>query len=66
MSVQSNELRYYLALKRIGKGYDSAEKVMRTAGKRYGLSDIEALSDAYDNLQSEARASIYGKRKPKQ
>lgn len=61
----SNEQRYFDALKRIAKHYSSAEKVMATAERRYGLDPAEALSMSYDNIQIEAAYAIRGKRRPK-
>lgn len=63
---QSNEQRYYDALKRIAKGYDSSERVIAKAEKKYGLEPLEALEYAYDNLQGEAEGAIAGRRRPKQ
>ncbi len=61
----SNEQRYFDALKRIARAYDSASIVIRNAEKRYGLQGAEALEMAYDNLQAEAASAIHGKRRPK-
>jgi hypothetical protein len=66
MSGQSNEQRYFDALKRIAKAYDSPERIAATAEKKYGLDPSEALEMAYDNIQGEARAVLHGKRRPKQ
>lgn len=63
---QSNEQRYYDALIRIGRCYDTAEKVLRNAERRYGLDGSEALQMAYENIQGEALIAIRGKRRPKQ
>lgn len=63
--MQTNEQRYYDALKRIAKAYDSPERLMATAEKKYGLEPIEALEMAYDNIQTEATRAIAGKRRPK-
>ncbi len=61
----SNEQRYYDALKRIAKGYQSAEQVQRRAWKDWGLdSPGEALEMAYENIQAEAARAIKGKRRP--
>ena len=60
----SNELRYFDALRRIAKDYDSANKVIRTAGKRYALEGAEALAMAYENIQEEAAYAIKGRSRP--
>ena len=65
MSDQSNEQRYFDALKRIAKAYDSPERIAATAERKYGLEPAEALEMAYDNIQGEARAAIHGRRRPK-
>ncbi len=60
----SNERLYFDALRRIARDYDSPEKVMRDAGRRYGLAPEEALQMAYDNIQNDAANAIRGKRRP--
>ena len=62
----SNEQRYFDALRRIAKAYDSPERIARTASGKYGLEAYEALEMAYDNIQGEAKAAIHGRRRPKQ
>lgn len=62
---QSNEQRYYDALKRIARAYDTSDKLTANAERRYGLGPEEALAMAYDNVQGEAAAAIHGKRRPK-
>jgi hypothetical protein len=47
-------------LKRIAKGYDSSDKIIRNSEKDYGLDAQEALEYAYDNLQHEAKSCIKG------
>jgi hypothetical protein len=60
----SNELRYFEALKRITQ-YQSLERMRRHAEKDWGLPFDEVLEMAYDNIQTEARNAIRGKRRPK-
>ena len=62
--TQSNEQRYFDALKRITK-YQSPERLAASAERQYGLSPHEAIEMAYDNIQGEAAAAIRGKRRPK-
>jgi len=62
---QSNEQRYYDALKRIAKHYDTAENLLRDGETGYGLSGEETLQYAYENIQGEAACAIRGKRRPK-
>ncbi len=59
-----NERLYFDALRRIARDYDSAEKVMRYADRRYGLDPTEALQMAYENIQNDAANAIRGKRRP--
>lgn len=62
---QSNEQRYFDALKRIAS-YQTAERLLRHSYKDWGLDDgAEALEYAYENIQSEARNAVRGKRRPK-
>jgi hypothetical protein len=60
---QSNEQRYWEALKRITR-YMSVKQLKRDAEKTYGLPDQEALEYAYENVIEEARQAIKGKRRP--
>ncbi len=62
---QSNERRYYDALKRIAKAYQSSDRIAAMAEKQYGLEPREALEMAYDNIQGEAEVALRGKRRPK-
>jgi hypothetical protein len=62
---QSNEQRYYDALKRIASRYDTAERIIKNAERDYGLESLEALEYAYDNIQGEAKFAIKGRRRPK-
>ena len=59
----SNEQRYYDALKRIAKAYRTAESLLQKGDA--GLTGVEALEYAYDNLQHEASTAIRGRRRPK-
>lgn len=54
----------YDALRRIAKDFDTSERIMKNAERDYGLSPIEALEMAYDNMQSNAIAVIRGLRRP--
>ena len=60
----SNEARYYDALKKIARGYQTAEQLRRRAGQ-YGLSFDEEIEMAYENMQLEAERAIKGRRRPK-
>jgi len=60
----NNEFAYFNALKRIA-GYQSPDKLHRSAEKQYGLSGSEAVEMAYENVIAEAKAAIRGKRAPK-
>lgn len=61
----SNEQRYYDALKRIARAYQTSAQLRLRAGQ-YGCSHIEELEMVYDNLQHEAASAIKGKRRPKE
>lgn len=63
-TVQSAAQRYYDALRKIAKGYQTSDQLRRRAGQ-YGLSHVEELEMAYENIQDEARFAIRGKRRPK-
>lgn len=60
-----SEQAYYDALKRIAKSYQSTDWLQRNSERHYGLSYLEALEMAYENLQYEAAQAIKGKRRPK-
>lgn len=60
----SNERLYYDTLKKIARGYQTAEQLHRNAGQ-YGCSFEEEIEMAYENLQGEAEFAIKGKRRPK-
>ena len=58
------EQNYYDALKCITH-YDPPDKLRKRAEKDYGLSGDEAIEMAYENVLTEARVAIKGKRRPK-
>ena len=60
----SNEQAYFDRLKKIARGYQTADQLRRRAGQ-YGCSYIEELEMAYENIQAEANAAIKGKRRPR-
>lgn len=60
----SNENRYYAALHRIARDYQTSDQLRRRAGQ-YGLGHLEELEMAYENMQQEAANAIKGRRKPK-
>lgn len=64
---QSNEQRYYDALKRIAKGYYAWDKITDSiAWTRGGGLDVDEFREAaYQNMQYEAERAIKGKRRPK-
>ena len=62
----NSELLYYDTLTRIAKHYDTAARIQATAEDRYGLSPVEALEMAYENVQADAARAISGKRRPKE
>lgn len=61
----SNEQIYYDRLRKIARSYQTSEQLRRNAGQ-YGLSYVEELEAAYENLQAEANGAIKGKRRPKE
>jgi len=65
---QSNEQRYFDALSKIARKYENSEKLLRLdedSDDGYGISGIETIEYAYDNIQGEAERAIHGKRRPK-
>lgn len=56
------ELKLYNALRLIAKGYDSAERLLRSGECEYGLSGEEVLTYAYENMQEEAKFALKGVR----
>lgn len=64
---QSNEQRYFDALKRIA-AYQSPESLRRGAEKKepeWGIPYEEALEYAYENVLFEARQATKNRRRPK-
>lgn len=64
----TNEQRYYDTLKRIAQGYHPSEWFTDEHARwAYGeaISGEEALVMAYDNMQADAAAAIFGRRRPK-
>ena len=62
---QSNEQRYFDALKRIA-AYQSPERLLRKSYDDWGLENgVEALEYAYENIQQEAKLAIKNRRRPK-
>lgn len=59
-----NEQRYYDVLKRIAREYQTSDQLIRRGGQ-YGLSALEELAMAYDNMQDDAARAIHGKRRPR-
>lgn len=53
------------ALKRIANEYETPEKLLRLAGRCYGLDGHEAVGYAYENMQYEAKSAIKGVREVK-
>jgi len=56
------EIRLYDALRRISRDYQTAERLLRSGERQYGISGSEALEYAYENIQAEAKAAIRGLR----
>jgi hypothetical protein len=63
--AETNEARYWAALKRISS-FDRPEKLRRNSEKSYGLEYSEALEYAYENVIEAAKSAIRGRRKPKE
>ena len=61
----SDEQRYFDALKRIARDYQTTEQMHRNAGQ-YGLGYADELAMAYENIQNEAKRAIKGRRRPKE
>ena len=55
---QFNQMR--AALCRIAREYVSPQKLYRDAERLYGITGIEAIEMAYENIQNEARAAVKG------
>lgn len=62
--MSTNEARYFNALKRIARGYQTSDQLRRAAGQ-YGLAHVDELEMSYENMQQEARIAIKGRRAPK-
>lgn len=60
----SNERLYYDTLQRISKSYATPDRLRRNAARGYGLDYEEALEMSYENIQSEAKQAIKGKKRP--
>lgn len=56
------ERRLYGALRRIAREYRSSTSLLKTGDA--GLSGVEALEYAYDNILQEAKNAIHGVRIP--
>ncbi len=61
--MPANEQRYYDALRRITR-YMLPDKLKRMAETTYGVSPEEAVEMAYENVLTEARDAIRGRRRP--
>ena len=62
---QSNEQRYFDALKRIA-AYQSPERLKNNSWDDWGLDDgNEALEYAYENVLQEAKQAVKNRRRPK-
>ena len=57
------ERKLYGVLRRIAKDYQTSAQLRRRAGQ-FGLSHLEELEMAYENLQAEAAGAIRGVRLP--
>lgn len=58
-----NAQRYYDALKRIAREYQTPDQLRRHAGQ-YGCSFVEELEMSYENIQGVAEHAIKGRRRP--
>lgn len=61
----SREQKFYEALKRIAREYQTPDQLRRNCEKQYGLGYEECLAMVYENLQYEAARAIKGYRKPR-
>jgi len=59
----SNEQRYFDALKRIAKDFQTSDQLRKRAGQ-YGCDHVDELEMAYENMQQAARDAIKGRRRP--
>ena len=62
--TQSNEQRYFDALKRITK-YMTIAQIDLSSSKYYGLEFEECLGYAYENVIHEAKMALGNRRRPK-
>lgn len=60
----SNEAFYFDVLRRIARDYQTSDQLRRRAGQ-YGLTHVEELEMAYENIQAEAERAINGRRRPR-
>lgn len=60
----NNEAQYYHTLKRIAS-YQSVASLRRYSERDYGINAEYAVEMAYENVISEAKLAIRGKRRPK-
>lgn len=58
------EQRYYDALRLIARDFQTSERLLRDGD--CGLSGVESLEMAYDNIQEVAEIAIRGMRRPKE
>lgn len=61
---QSDEQRYFDALRLIAKDYMTPDQIRRDTDNE-GLGYTEYLEMAYENMQNAARNAIFRKRRPK-
>lgn len=64
-TITEQAQRYYDALLKISREFYSADRLMKTSERLYGLSPEEALVMAYENMQNAAKIAIKGRRRPK-
>ena len=63
MPTQTNEQRYYDALKRIARGYKTAAQLRKDDNVEFlGLEEV--LEMAYENIQNEARTALGRRKRP--
>jgi hypothetical protein len=63
LTIQQQQ-RLFDGLRRIAKGFDTAERVMKYAERDYGIGPAEALEMAYENMQETARLALKGIKRP--
>ena len=64
LAEPSEAQRYFDALRRIARDFQSSDQLRRRAGQ-YGLSHKEELEMAYENIQQIAEIAIKGRRRPR-